>query len=211
MIHKYKHISFDLDGTLVSTHPEYRQRVIRYVVGKLGGTIKDPAHIEKFWFGSNRSELISKEFNLDPNKFWTLFREVDKIEERAASTEAFEDVVKSIKKLNELDKIVSIITGAPKNIAEMEIKKINDCHFDYQYSIEFEKFGEKPNPESLNFVLKELNLLAKDTVYIGNSIEDAMYAKNAGVDFIHIERNEHPYDLREHAVEVINSLEELFR
>jgi HAD superfamily hydrolase (TIGR01549 family) len=210
MISKYSHISFDLDGTLVSTLPEYRYRIVPYVVTTLGGTVDDSNLVDKFWFGSNRNELILKDFNLEPDKFWKLFRKIDSAEERAASTEAFSDVTEALKKLKGMDKVISIVTGAPKHIAELEIKKLYDCPFDYHYSIEYEKFGEKPNPESLNFVLEELNLLARDTVYIGNSIEDAMYAKNAGVDFIHIERNEHPYDLKEHAIGVINSLEDLF-
>ncbi len=210
MISKYNHISFDLDGTLVSTLPEYRQRIVPCVINNLGGMVGHPDLIDKFWFEPNRNEFISKNFKLDPDKFWRLFRELDKIEERAASTKVFNDVKKSLERLKKENKIISIITGAPQNIAKMEIEKFSKCHLDYQYSIDCKKFKEKPAPESFLFVLEELKSLPKDTVYIGNSIEDALYAKNSGVDFIHIERNEHHYDLKEHAIGVINSLEDLF-
>ena len=46
--------------------------------------------------------------------------------------------------------------------------------------------------------------------YIGNSNEDAYYSKNAGVEFIYLERKEHEFDLKDYAITTIQTLEDLF-
>ena len=71
-------------------------------------------------------------------------------------------------------------------------------------------YKEKPDPKSFYFVLKKLAVDQEETLYIGNSNEDAYYAKNAGVDFIYLERKEHKFDLKDYAITTIHSLDELF-
>ena len=93
----------------------------------------------------------------------------------------------------------------------MEIEKLNGAPHDYYLSITDSGHEEKPNPKSFEFVMKELALQKPNTtVYIGNSNEDAYYAKNAGVDFIYLERREHPFVLDDYAICTIHSLDELF-
>ncbi len=210
MIEKYKHISFDLDGTLVYTLPEYRHRVVSKTVKELGGKVGDSNSVNRFWFETGRDKIIKDEFGLDPFVFWPAFRKNDKARERARFTKAYQDVEPGFKKLKKHDKLVSIITGAPDRIANFEIKKINGAPYDFYLSIFESKHKEKPDPKSFHFVLKEMKIKPKETLYIGNSNEDALYAKNAGADFIHLERGEHTLDLKKHSLAVINSLDELF-
>ncbi len=210
MLKKYNHISFDLDGTLVFTSKEYRYGIILKVVKKLGGLIKNNHSIDRFWFEVNRDKIIKNDFNLDPKTFWLAFRDFDKPKKRALLTQSFSDVEESFKKLKKLGKTISIITGVPDIILKSEIKKLNGAPCDYSFSIESSGYKEKPDPKSFSFVLNQLNSTPQETIYIGNSNEDAYYARNAGVDFIHIERNEHKFDLRKHTICTIKSLEELF-
>lgn len=210
MLKKYKHISFDLDGTLVHTIPEYRHKIVPEVVSQLGGTIKDVLLIDRFWFEPDRNKLIQDEFGIQPDKFWELFRIMDHSENRSANTRAYDDAERTLRKLKNDNKTISIITGSPHHIAEMEIKKMNGAPHDFYLSILDKKFIEKPDPNSLDYVLKKLSINPNETVYIGNSSEDAYYAKNAGVDFIYLERKEHNFDLKDYAVAIINSLDELF-
>jgi HAD superfamily hydrolase (TIGR01549 family) len=210
MIKKYKHISFDLDGTLVHTVPEYRHRIIPLVVNKLGGNIKEIHSIDKFWFESGRDQIIKNEFCLKPDIFWSLFREMDTPFERSEHTTAYPDAENAIKKLKKERKIISIITGAPHWIAEMEIRKLNDIGHDFYLSIHGGGFKPKPNPSSFRHALNELSLKPEETLYIGNSSEDAYYAKNAGVDFLYLERKEHEFDLRDYSIGTIHSLSEIF-
>jgi len=210
MIKKYKHISFDLDGTLVHTLPAYRYQLLAAVVKILGGKVPIHRNIDKFWFENARDEIILKDFGLEADEFWKVFRKMDDPEKRALNTNAYSDSEPVLRKLKAAGKIVSIITGAPHNIAEFEIKKLNGAPFDYYLSIFDRGFKEKPLSESFNFVLNELKSRPEETVYIGNSNEDAYFAKNAGVDFIYLERRQHEFDSKDWVVKTIHSLEELF-
>ena len=184
MLSKYKHISFDLDGTLVHTIQEYRYKILPKVVKKLGGTIKEKHSIDKFWFGSGRDKTIQEDFNVNPSRFWSLFRTLDAPEKRSLHTYAYDDAERSLKKIKESGRILSIITGAPHPIAEMEIKKLNGAPYDFYLSIHDNDYKEKPDPRSFDFVLNKLSVDKKETLYIGNSDEDAYYARNTGVDFM---------------------------
>jgi phosphoglycolate phosphatase len=210
MIERYRHISFDLDGTLVHTVPEYRHKIVPEIVETLKGSIKEDRSIDKFWFESGRDKIIKNEFNLEPGIFWKLFREIDTPEKRSKHTTAYPEAEKAIKKIKESGKIVSIITGAPAWIAEMEIEKLNDIGHDYYLSIHGGGFKSKPDPKSFFYVLDKLSLKPKETLYIGNSNEDAYYAKSAGVDFLYLERKEHKFDLSDYSIGKIHSLDELF-
>ena len=48
-------------------------------------------------------------------------------------------------------------------------------------------------------------------MYIGNSNEDAYFARNADVDFIYLERQQHEFDSKDWIIKTIHSLEELIR
>lgn len=210
MLDSYKHIAFDLDGTLVHTVPEYRHKVIPQVVSALGGKIKQKHSINKFWFEAGRDAIIKNEFALKPEEFWKLFRKIDSPENRSANTWAYQDAEPALRSIKKQGKIISIITGAPHWIAQMEIKKLNGAPHDFYLSIADSEFVEKPDPKSFLFALKKLNITPQETLYIGNSNEDAHFAKNAGVDFLYLERKEHQFDLKDYAIGTIHSLDELF-
>lgn len=210
MIKKYRHISFDLDGTLVHTVEEYRNKIVPEVVGALGGKIGDHRLINRFWFEGGRDEIIKNEFGLNPDDFWTLFRKTDVPENRNLFTHAYSDAEPAFRKLKESGKIVSIITGSPHYIAEMEIKKLNGAPYDFYLSITDSKFTEKPAPEAMFFVLEKLAVRPEETLYIGNSNEDAYFAKNAGANFLYLERKEHEFDLKDYSIGKVHSLEEVF-
>ena len=210
MLEKYKHISFDLDGTLVHTMPEYRHKIVPEVVKELGGVIQNKFSIDKFWFESGRDEVVKNDFKLEPLLFWKLFHKKDSAASRSQHTRAYEDAEAALRRIKEMGKLVSIITGAPDWIFRMEIQKLNGAPCDLYLSIHHEKFNPKPDPESFFHALKKLTIQPNETVYVGNSNEDAYFAKNAGVDFIYLERKEHQFDLRDHAITTIHSLSELF-
>lgn len=207
---RYRHLSFDLDGTLVHTIPEYRHKIVPKVVRDLGGTIRDGHSVDRFWFESGRDVIIRNDFGLEPTRFWSLFRSSDSLEERSAHTRAYEDAERTLRRLKEINKVISIITGAPHRIAQMEIEKLNRAPYDFYLSITDSEFSEKPGPKSFHYALEKLAVRPDETLYIGNSNEDAYYAKNAGVDFVYLERKEHRFDLRDYAVATIHSLDELF-
>jgi len=210
MLDSYKHVSFDLDGTLVHTIPEYRHEIVPLVVKELGGAIGEKHSIDRFWFESNRDQIIRNDFGIEPSQFWALFRKVDSAEKRSAHTRAYDDAERTLRKLKQQNKIISIITGAPHHIAKMEIEKLNGAPYDFCLPIIDNSFTEKPDPKSFHYVLQKLSVGPNETVYIGNSNEDAYYAKNAGVDFVYLERREHQFNLKDYSIATIHSLDEIF-
>ena len=210
LLDRYKHISFDLDGTLVHTVPEYRHKIVPEVVRKLGGKLRDIKSVDKFWFEPDREETIKSHFGLDPMAFWKLFRFTDVPQVREQHTHAYSDAEPTLRRLKAMGKMVSIITGSPDWIAEMEIRKINNAPIDHYVSINYDQIAGKPDPGAMHVALETLASMPHETLYIGNSNEDANFANNAGVDFVYLERREHPFENWEAVAHTIHSLEQLF-
>lgn len=209
MLKRYRHFSFDLDGTLVHTKPEYRHTVIPRVVELLNGRVPDDRASDAFWFEGRRDEIIRQDFNLDPAAFWPVLHQHDSAEFRNPHTFAYPDVEPTLRQLHTDGMNLSIVTGAPTGIATMEISKLNGIPLDFIFSITSNRYLSKPDPTSLHFVLEQLKIGPDETVYVGNSTEDAQFAKNAGVDFIYLERREHEFHGRDTAIATIHSLAEL--
>ncbi|HEU0050506.1 MAG TPA: HAD family hydrolase [Patescibacteria group bacterium] len=193
MIEGYSHISFDLDGTLVGTRAEYRHQIIPPIIKELGGSCDDPESIDRFWFEIGRSKIIKEEFRIDPEKFWQRFREVDPPVRRAEFTTAYPDVKNALGRLKILGKKISVITGSPASIAKAELEKLGSIEFDHICSIHDEGFREKPAPDGMHDTLKKLGEQASETLYIGNGMEDALFAEAAGCGFIFLNRNEYTF------------------
>jgi phosphoglycolate phosphatase-like HAD superfamily hydrolase len=209
LINKYTLIVFDLDGTLVHTTSEYRYYIVPKVLEKMGQDTSKitPREIDKFWFDGKREETIKKQFKVDPYKFWKLFHAYDKPVERKRYTRAYDDVIPALSTLKKQGKLLAVTTGAPRRIAKMEIGFLPGHYFDKIISVTSSRYKNKPHPESLFACVKYCKNNISESVYIGNSNEDSIYASAAGVDFIYMERQEHDFEGR--AVATIHSLLQL--
>lgn len=211
MLEKYKHVSFDLDGTLVHTISDYRYWIVPFVVKKLGGAISSLSAADEFWFEADRDETVSQKFKLNPETFWQLFKQIDTPRRRSKFTFAYHDVEDCFWRLNKMSKLISIITGAPLWISKMEVRKLNNAPVDFYLATNtHKKLKAKPDPSGMYYVLERLAVSAQETVYIGNSNEDAIFAKNSGIDFIYLERQEHKFYLKNSAIAIIKTLNELY-
>ncbi|MFA6511819.1 MAG: HAD-IA family hydrolase [Patescibacteria group bacterium] len=209
LLDRYTHFSFDLDGTLVHTIPEYRFFVVPKVVEELGGRIIENRDVDRFWFESGRDRIIKQRFGIDPEKFWDCFHKHDNPEERARHTFAYDDAVPTLDALRAAGKAVSIITGAPHYVASLEMEKLTDAPYDYFFSVYDSGFPAKPHPGSMQVALQKIGKTQEETVYIGNSNEDVYYAQNAEVGFIFLERKEHEVAFTGNLVAHIHSLNAL--
>lgn len=210
MLRKYKHISFDLDETLIHTDADYRYWLIPFVVKKLGGETPDKKMINEFWFEANRDETIAEKFGLNPENFWQLLKKIDTPQRRSRFTFANNDVFNCLWRLHKQGKLISIITGSPLPISKMATHKLKDAPVDfYLATTAHPELITKPHPSGMYYVLARLNVSAFETVYVGNSEEDWLFAKNSGVDFIYLERYEHNFSFKKRVVAVIKSLDEL--
>jgi len=208
MISGYKHISFDLDGTLVHTMTEYRHKMISAVVKELGGN-SNPQSIDEFWFRPDRSKLVLEQFGVDPDLFWKTFGLHDTAEHRKPFTVVYPDVIPILKKINELRKTISIITGAPQWIADVEIAKLEGVSIAHSLALNGSRFVGKPCSDSMNHVLSELGHKPEETIYIGNGAEDALFAEAIGCAFVLVDRGEYPV-IHHRPLPTIKTLDELF-
>jgi phosphoglycolate phosphatase len=180
---------FDLDGTLVSVKPEYRYQLLATVLAKFGKTVTNE-HIDRFWFMPDRERLL-RQWGIDPLAFWNVFRKHDLPETRRKHTFAFNDVG-VLSELHAAGNRIALYTSALSVIAEMELELIDKSVFDcIVIANPFTDITPKPDPMGALECLKLLGSSPKDTFYVGNSDEDILTAKNAGIYSVLIDRGEH--------------------
>ncbi len=185
----FKAAVFDLDGTLVHTASEYRYSVVNKTLSELGCASTKEA-VNKFWFGADRDEIIKKYFNANPPEFWSIFKKYDLPEIRKEFTKPYGDI-DFIEKLRKKRIKTGIVTGAPMDIASLEIAMIGKNLFDAIIIAQNSRgIKPKPHPHGLEECLAMLFVEKTEAVYIGNSDEDILTAKNAGVFDVFVLRNE---------------------
>ena len=178
---RYDTFIFDLDGTLVHTESQHRYKIVGQTLKELNVTNYSNEDINKFWFGGNRNKTIKECFELG-----------------------------FIKEIKSKGYKIGIVTGAPIDIANLEIGILGN-NFDAVVIAQISNgISPKPNPHGIMECLNILNSSASKTIYIGNSDEDIIAGKEAGVLDVLIKRGEYEFDLKElNPSLIIKSLYEL--
>jgi len=201
MENKIKAIIFDLDGTLVHTKHKYIYGIMNSVMKQLGLEFEKEKALE-FWFGYNRDDILSQ-WGIDMKKFWEIFRRYDNIEERKKNVEPYEDF-EILKKLQEKNIKLGIVTGSPQHIADMELDLL-DTDFDAVVFAQGEK--RKPNTQALEECLNLLEVKKEEALFVGNGDEDVLAAQALGIKEVHMDRREH--NIKSSPDKIITSLGEL--
>lgn len=169
-------IFFDLDGTLVDSHSCIREtyRELCYAAGiKPSLSSRILKRINYDW------KKFLRRKNLEPEKAEEIYKsKIEKIK-------VFPEVKKILKYNKKHEKIQGIVTHSPRNIVEEILKrnKINkflDGMVTWD-DIEEKKLKPKPEPDTLLYLARDLNLETKSCLYIGNSKEDIIAGKKAGM------------------------------
>lgn len=185
----FETIIFDLDGTLVYTDPEHRYSVVGQTLQALGVRDYSENDIDRFWFGPKRDEIIKKVFKVNSKCFWKNFRKFDTVEFRRQLTKPFHDI-DIIDELRQREYQLAIVTGAPRHIAALEVGMIGEDNFDAIILAGYDRIKEKPHPQALEECLDAINGAREETIYVGNSDEDIVFAENAGVPSILVARGD---------------------
>lgn len=183
---------FDLDGTLVHTHPAFRYLIVGLTLRKFGKSAQQPT-IDKFWFESGRDELINEEFGLEPRQFWREYNTHDTAELRSQFARPYDDVG-FVREMKIRGYKTGIVTGAPLHIADLEIGMLGRQNFDAVVVAHvLNGMKPKPHPHGIEECLSLLDVPARNAIYVGNADEDIETARNAEVYDVLIDREEHTF------------------
>lgn len=181
----YKYAVFDLDGTLANTLEDL-SNAVNYALKKNSFKTQN---IDKFrqMVGSGIVNLIKMASNCEDEETVQKIKEDFYFYYNNHSTDCTREYNNGSKMLSELKKNnieVAVLSNKPDIFVE---KIINTLFPNIKFKAMWgkkEEFPIKPDPASLNAMIKEFGAEKSEVVYIGDSNVDVYTAKNTGVDFI---------------------------
>jgi len=176
-----KAILFDLDGTLVNSAPTVLDIINQLRRKNNQNSLQLNPKIEQIISLGGRDmiiNLISKD-NVDKNlnTFRVMYEDYDLANERLF------DGVKELLLALRQKYTLAILTNKPKllvnkTVIHHHIESFFDCLVCREDVME-----KKPDPEGFNLILKTLNLIKDEVIYVGDSLVDLELAKSLQIEF----------------------------
>ena len=175
----YKHIIFDIDGTMLdSEHADLMalQRVLRelqgvnYEIDKLQVALGIPGEVALKQFGITDTARGSQ--------LWSVY-----MKELAHTMHLFDGIRELIAVLKEKGFELGIITSKNRDEYQHDFTPfgLDDC-FDTVVTVE-DSLAPKPSAEPMLTYLSKTGAQPQDVLYIGDTIYDSQCATSGGVDF----------------------------
>ena len=176
---KVKHISFDLDGTLIDSFPVMKQAWSETMF-ELGLAVGFDNY--KKYIGLPFKDILEK-LNLIrmENEIKTLYFYNTK--KRLKQINLINDAIKILDWCKKAKISTSIITSKPRANAEIIISN-NHLDVDWVVCGDDNKKG-KPFPDPGLQILENFTINADQMLYVGDMIFDLQFAQNLGAHFIH--------------------------
>ncbi len=191
-------VLFDLDNTLVGIPDtwNYFDTLIQDVLN-LDYKLSIPSIVERnsLWRSGKGFISILKRWDVsDPNDFWIKFDERDRKKRRKLIKEnkliLYDDVIPTLKKLNNMGIKIGIVSNTPDFIIEFELDAFKLApFFDKVLGLGDDQSICKPEPDGINMILEEMKCNPAKTIFIGDSEVDLIAAQRAKVFPIYIDRN----------------------
>ena len=176
---KYKHIIFDIDGTLLDT--EYA------VLHSLQDTIIQYSHrkisLDELNFalgipGDVALKNIGIADVIGANEFWNY-----KMQEYRQHTTLFRGICEMLDVLHNKGVVLGVVTSKTRKEYETDFVPYGICDYFNTIICADDVVNPKPAPDPLFAYLNINKILAKETIYIGDTIYDSLCANQAGIDF----------------------------
>lgn len=207
-------VIFDLDGTLLNTLEDLKDSC-NHALKKFNFPLRTLDEVRGF-VGNGISKLMERA--IPSGKENPLFEKcLDELKNDYAKnyrnkTKAYDGVIAAIKNL----KLHGIKTGIVSNKPDAQVKELAELYFSDCIKKETavgERNGiqRKPSPDSLNEVIKILDVKKENVIYVGDSDVDIETAKNAGTRCISVSWGFRDTEfLKQHnASLIVNNTEEL--
>ena len=181
----YKLAIFDLDGTILDTLEDLAD-AMNYALGEHGYPGRTIEEVRRFG-GNGIRKLIERAVPAGLAK-----EEIDRVHETfsayyqqhcADKTRPYEGVPPLLERLRAAGCLMAVVSNKADAAVQPLCRRYYNGLFDYAVG---ERTGirRKPDPDSVQEVLRRLQVEAADAVYIGDSEVDIQTAKNAGLDSI---------------------------
>ncbi len=176
---------FDLDGTILDTLEDLAD-AMNYALGEHGYPGRTIEEVRRF-VGNGIRKLIERAVPAGLAK-----EEIDRVHETfsayyqqhcADKTRPYEGVLPLLERLRAAGCLTAVVSNKADAAVQPLCRRYYNGLFDYAVG---ERTGirRKPDPDSVQEVLRRLQVEAADAVYIGDSEVDIQTAKNAGLDSI---------------------------
>ncbi|MCF2139939.1 MAG: HAD family hydrolase [Candidatus Lokiarchaeota archaeon] len=215
-------ILFDMDNTLIEipdTH-SYFDGLIQEVIAKdFHLPMPSVESRDQLWRTGDDFIQVLKSWGIESYKqFWHFFDKRDVIGRKKlmqdGKMQLYPDVLHFLEKMKKKSVSMAIVTNTPKFIAEPELQEFNIIRF-FDYIAGLGDIQElcKPNPEGILQVLNHLGYRASETIFIGDSVVDALAAARARIHPILIRRKKKipkfPKELDEKSVLFLDNLTDI--
>lgn len=199
---KVKHISFDLDGTLINSKP-IMQVAWKETMIELGLAVGFDEY--KKYIGIPFIKIMEQlGFEKIVGEISSLyFQKTKKLEDQIELTCG---AIEILAWCNSNNISTSIITSKPRKNA-VSIVSINNLNVDLLICGDDNIYG-KPSPENGMKVLKKFNIRPEEMIYVGDMIYDLQFAQNLGSRFIHFSI-ENDYLLPKNLVNQVETISDL--
>lgn len=182
---KYKAVIFDMDGTILNTLEDLKNAT-NYSLRQFNMPERTLEEVRMF-VGNGIKKLIERAVPLGTteekiNELLKVFLEYYEIHS-ADNTSAYPGIQNLVEELKKL----GIKTAVSTNKADEPAQELGKKYFNGVFDLivgQKDGLRTKPAPDSVNEILRILNIQKKDAVYIGDSDVDVQTAKNSGLDFI---------------------------
>ena len=181
----YKLLIFDLDGTLLDTLEDLKDS-LNYALGKSGFPAHTYEEVRQF-VGNGIRNLIERGVPVG-----TEAPVIDTVHKNftehyalhcADKTKPYDGILELLHTL----RAAGCKTAVVSNKADYAVQELCHQYFDglFDYAVgERQNIQRKPAPDSVNEVLRQLNIEKDFSVYIGDSEVDIETARNAGMNSI---------------------------
>jgi HAD superfamily hydrolase (TIGR01549 family) len=175
-----KHICFDLDGTIVSSHKTIYKTTLKALADLQirADNLKEDLFYEKI---GHHFEDIFAEFNIPVNDFESFIniyksQYFDFINESTL----YDGIEETLKNLKSRNITISLLTTKGQDQAEKITNYFNLGKYFNLVTGRRNGVAHKPSPEPLLLICNELNIKPNETLIVGDTELDIACGKNAG-------------------------------
>ncbi len=182
----YKLYAFDLDLTLLDTI-ETSKIAYKAAFAAIGKTFDEGDVVRQLSISLQESFVEFNDPALSYQDYFDTF--IDTARKTFLDHSHFySDVFDVIKVLKAKGRTLAIITNRDGMVVELSLQKAGLLNYFSSIITSTNCHVLKPKPDPIYACLKETGVSKNDFVYFGDAKNDWMAAKNAGVDFVAVER-----------------------